>query len=157
MRVDLLTILILISIDVAAQNIGDISFDAKTDDPNFTVCNPSRVLQTYELKTKMDETPLAVQREFRAKFVPKDEWKYESGIIRIRFLVNCSGKADRFRLLELDFDIHQKQFSESLRAHVVQVAKSMQWPTRRAWNQTVDYYHYFSIKIVDGQLADVIQ
>jgi hypothetical protein len=140
-----------------AQNVGDIPFDAKKDDPKFQLCNPSWVWQGYQLKTKMDETPLLVTREFKSQFRSKDEWKNESGLIRVRFLVNCNGQADRFRLLGLDFDLREKNFSESLAAHVLSIAKSIQWPARRANQQTVDYYHHFSIRIVEGQLADIIQ
>ena len=140
-----------------AQNVGDIPFDAKKDNPKFKVCNPQWVLQGYQLKTKMDETPLLVSREYKTQFQTKDEWKNESGLIRVRFLVNCQGQADRFRLLELDFDLKEKKFSESLSAHVLNIAQSIQWPSRRANQQTADYYHHFSIRIVDGQLVDIIQ
>ena len=140
-----------------AQNVGDIAFDAKKDNPKFQLCNPSAVWQGYQLKTKMDETPLLVAREFKTQFQTKDEWKGESGFIRIRFLVNCQGQADRFRLLEFDFDLKEKKFSETLSAHILRIAKSIQWPARRANQQTVDYYHHFSIRIHDGQLVDIIQ
>jgi hypothetical protein len=140
-----------------AQNVGDIPFDARKDDSKFQLCNPSRIWQGYQLKTKMDETPLLVAREFKTQFQSKDEWKNESGLIRVRFLVNCQGQADRFRLLALDFDLEEKKFSESLSAHVLNIAKSIQWPARRAYQQTVDYYHHFSIRIIDGQLVDIIQ
>lgn len=140
-----------------AQNVGDIPFDPKTDNPRFQLCNPRWVWQGYQLKTKMDETPLLVAREFKAQFKSKDEWKNESGLIRVRFIVNCQGQSDRFRLLELDFDLKDKKFNESLTAHVLNIARSIQWPARRAQQQTVDYYHHFSIRIVDGQLIDIIQ
>jgi hypothetical protein len=76
--------------------------------------------------------------------------------MRVRFVVNCNGKADRFRLLETTFDLREKTFSESLRAHVLEIARSIPWPVRRARQQTVDYYHYFSLRIVDGQVKDII-
>ena len=105
----------------------------------------------------MDETPIVVAREFKTRFQTKDEWKNERGIIRVRFIVNCQGVADRFRLLELDFDLKEKKFNDGLKAHVLMIAKGIQWPARRAQQQTVDYYHYFSIRVIDGQITDVIQ
>lgn len=152
-----LVFLFLASGAAYAQGVGDIPFDAKTDNPKFHLCNPQWVWQGYHLKTKMDETPLLVAREFKSQFQTRDEWKNESGLIRIRFLVNCQGQADRFRLLEMDFDLNGKKFSESLSAHVLNIAKNIQWPARRANQQTVDYYHHFSIRIVEGQLVDIIQ
>ncbi|HZY77985.1 MAG TPA: hypothetical protein VFE50_00585 [Cyclobacteriaceae bacterium] len=140
-----------------AQNVGDISFDPKTDDPNFKLCNPEWVLQTYMLKSIADETPLLVDREIRTKFTPRDEWKTENGIVTVRFVVNCNGQADRFRLTEMTFELEEKKFQESLRTHILEIAKSIQWPARRARQQTADYYHYFNLRIVDGQVKDIIQ
>jgi hypothetical protein len=105
----------------------------------------------------MDETPVSVDWELRSKFTAAPEWKNENGILRIRFVVNCNGKSDRFRVLGLGFDLKEKEFNEGLEAHVVNIAKGIQWPVRRAKQQTVDYYHYFSVRIVNGQLKDVIQ
>lgn len=153
----ILALAVFINIAAHSQNVGDIAFDPTKDNPKFQLCNPQWVWQGYQLKTKMDETPLLVAREFKNQFQTKDEWKSESGLIRVRFLVNCQGQADRFRLLELDFDLKEKKFSESLSAHVLNIAKTIQWPARRANQQTVDYYHHFSIRIVDGQLIDIIQ
>ncbi|MEI9918761.1 MAG: hypothetical protein WDO14_08155 [Bacteroidota bacterium] len=148
---------VLLTYATKAQAVGEIPFDPKRDDPKFQMCNPNWVWQGYQLKTKMDETPLLVAREFKSQFRTKDEWKNESGIIRVRFLVNCNGQSDRFRLLGLDFDLNEKKFSETLSAHVLSIAKNIQWPSRRVQQQTVDYYHHFSIRIVNGQLVDIIQ
>jgi len=155
--VRLVILLIFINVAAVAQNVGDISFDPKTDDPKFQVCNPKQVWQGYQLKSKQDETPIMVAREFRSKFRSNPAWKNESGLIRIRFLVNCSGVADRFRLLELDPDLKEKEFNADLKAHILGIAKSISWPPRRAYNQTVDYYHHVSVRIVNGELSDIVQ
>lgn len=152
-----LVLILFVNVAAYAQNVGDIAFDERTDDPKFQLCNPNWVWQGYQLKTKMDETSQVVAREFKTKFQSQEEWKNESGLIRIRFIVNCSGIADRFRLLELSSDLKEKQFSDGLRAHVLGIAKGIQWPVRRARQQTVDYYHHFSIRITDGQLSDIVQ
>lgn len=157
MRIAVTIFCIVWSVAASAQSVGNIPFDATTDDPKFQLCNSNWVWQGYQLKTMMDETALSVDREFKMKFTPAPEWKDESGIIRIRFIVNCNGKADRFRILGLGFDLKEKQFSDNLNAHVIKIAREIQWPVRRAQQQTVDYYHYFSIRIADGQLKDVIQ
>jgi hypothetical protein len=151
-----LIFLLFINVAASAQNVGDIVFDPRTDDQKFQLCNPGRVFQGYQLKTKMDETSIMVAKELRAKFKTNDAWKNENGIIRVRFVVNCSGVADRFRILGMSFDLKEKQFSEDLAAHVIGIAKSIQWPARRAWQQTVDYYYHFSIHIVDGELNDLV-
>jgi hypothetical protein len=152
-----LILILFLSRSAFAQNVGDISFDPKTDDPKFQVCNPKQIWQGYQLKSDKDETSIMVAREFRSKFKTNATWKNENGLIRVRFMVNCAGVADRFRLLGLDFDLKEKQFSNDLSAHVLGIAKSISWPSRRAYNQTVDYYHHVSVRIVNGELSDVVQ
>jgi len=155
--VKFLTFLIFINVAAVAQNVGDIAFDSRTDDPKFQLCNPNWVLQGYQLKTRMDETSVMVAKEFKTRFHSKEEWKNESGLIRVRFIVNCSGVADRFRLLELGADLKEKQFNKDLAAHVLSIAKGIQWRVRRAHQQTVDYYHHVSVWITNGQLTDLVQ
>lgn len=155
--VRLLILILFIHAAAAAQSVGEIAFDPQTDDPKFQLCNPNWVWQGYQLKTKQDETSIMVANEFRTKFKRNDAWKNENGLIRIRFLVNCNGNADRFRLLELDSDLKPMQFSNDLKAHVLSIAKGISWPSRRARQQTVDYYHFFSIRIVNGEISDIVQ
>jgi hypothetical protein len=150
-------VLLFLSSPAFPQNVGDIVFDARTDDPKFQLCDPNHVFQGFQLKTKMDETSIMVANELRARFKSRDSWKNENGIMRVRFLVNCSGIADRFRVLGLDFDLKEKQFNDELSAHVISISKGIPWPARRARDQTVDYYHYFSIHIVNGELTDIVQ
>jgi hypothetical protein len=40
---------------------------------------------------------------------------------------------------------------------VLSIAKGIQWPVRRAGQQTADYYHHFSVWIINGQLTDIVQ
>lgn len=112
----------------------------------------------------MDETAKAVSKELTSKYTYRDEWKNETGLIRVRFLVNCHGMSDRFRALGLDSDIKEKELSKSLTAHVIQLAKEFAWPVRRsqssnkdAQTQTVDYYHFIVFNIKDGKLIEIVQ
>lgn len=150
-----LTFIIFINVAASAQGVGDIVFDPKTDDPKFTLCNPEQVFQGYQLKSKQDETSLMVAKEFRTKYKYNEVWSRDSGIIRIRFIVNCNGAADRFRLLELDDNLKPAKFSDEFKAHIMTITKGIQWPTRRAWQQTVDYYHYFSVRLSNGEIEIV--
>lgn len=150
-----LVLVILINVAAHAQNVGDIAFDPKTDDPKFQLCNPDKVWQSYHLKSKQDETSIMVRKAFATKYKYNEVWAKDSGLIRIRFIVNCNGVADRFRLLELDKNMKPAQFTNELKVHLMTIAKSIQWPTRRAWQQTVDYYHHISVRIADGKIEIV--
>ncbi len=149
--------LALIHVAASAQSVGDISFDPKKDDPGFRLCNEQWVWQGYELKTKVDETPLMVERELRSAFKTQPQWSDQNAIVRIRFVVNCKGASDRFRTLALDSQLKQTALDPALESHLIDIARKISWPVRRAQSQTVDYYHHFSVRISDGKLTDVIQ
>ena len=161
MRVALSIAVFLFNVAASAQSvssrsgIGDTAFDPRLDDPKFQVCNPDNVWQGYQLKSKQDETSLMVEEEFRTKYKYNAVWSKDAGLIRIRFIVNCKGVADRFRILEADRELKPTQFNKELIAHLLAIAKGIQWPQRRAWEQTVDYYHYISIRVHDGKIEIV--
>lgn len=152
----LLFLAVLINVAAHAQNVGDIVFDPKTDDPKFQLCNPDNIWQSYYLKSVQDETSIMVRKAFATRYTYNEVWANDSGIIRIRFVVNCSGIADRFRLLELDQHLKPGHFTNALKTHLMTITKSIQWPTRRAREQTVDYYHHFSVRI-DGGKIEIVQ
>lgn len=157
MRVILSITVFLINVAALAQSgVGDIAFDPKQDDPKFQLCNPKYIWQGHYLKYKEDETSLMVANAFRTQYQYNEVWSKDSGLIRIRFIVNCNGAADRFRILEVDQDMKPTQFTKELKAHLLAITKSIQWPARRAHQQTVDYYHHISIRIHNGEI-DIVQ
>ena len=164
MRIAIFFLTIWTHVAASAQSVGDIPFDPKTDNPKFTLCKEDWVWQGYHLKTPMDETPKAVAQEFKSKYKYRDEWKNESGLIRVRFLVNCQGQTDRFRALGMDDDLNEKNFNDNLVAHVIQLTREFAWPARRATpagvraqSQTVDYYHFVTFSVKNGKLVEIIQ
>ena len=79
---------------------GDITFDDKIDDKGFYVCNAGEIFQYYSLSlTNNAECKRWAQKQI-LRLKPSSTLD-ASGYLSIRFIVNCEGKADRFRILEV--------------------------------------------------------
>ena len=156
----LLGVLLLTGFNLFARqnelNVGDIAFDAKTDDPKFQFCNPSFVLQGYELKTSSDESNAWISNQLKQKFVHQVLWKDQSGFITIRFAVNCFGLTDRFRVLGVNNELKSTEFPVDLNIHLIKIVKEIKWPVLTYQMKSIDYYQDVTFKVVNGELRDAI-
>jgi len=82
----------------------------------------------------------------------------ESGLIRIRFIVNCHGIAGRYRIIGMDENYKEKQFSSSITDQLVSIVKDeLQWaPFVTSKGQEVDYYMYLIFKIEQGKIIEIL-
>ncbi len=143
----------------ARQNklsVGDIEYDAKTDDPKFKFCNNKFVLQGYELKTRSDETRHWISQQLKQRFLSRQEWNTQTGFITIRFAVNCFGLTDRFRAMGVTSELQFTHFEESLNQYLISLTKEIKWPAEKYKSYDVDYFQDVTFKIVKGELKEVV-
>lgn len=138
--------------------VGDIPFDAKKDDPNFKLCDATRVLQYYNFGKGLQykgEKP-AINEYFKNGFKPNKKIK-DSGLITIRFIVNCKGEPGRFRIQEMSEDYAPEVFSKDLTSQLLSLVKKMDgWVIGTYEGIAYDYYQYLTFKIQDGQLMEIL-
>ncbi len=138
-------------------NIGDISADPKQDDPSFTVCRENYIPQYYSIQSGFEGEKPALEAFFRANFVKNNKHKGEDGYITIRFIVNCQGNTGRFRMQEMDPDLHPKQFPKALSGQLSALVKSLQgWKPGQHNGMALDYYQYLTFKIKDGNIVEIL-
>lgn len=106
--------------------VGDILHDPKIDNENFSLCNgDARVIQYYALgENTYGGEKLEIRETFENYYRP-EEAKKESGLIRIRFIVNCKGETGRFRVLGMDEDYQEKTFDSSVTDQLLKITKSL--------------------------------
>ncbi len=139
--------------------IGDIPFDEKMDDQEFKLCNTeAQVLQYFNMEKGavfIGEKPNLLnffQDNFRVEPTAK-----QSGWIRIRFIVNCEGKAGRHRMLQADEDFKETMFSSSITEQLFNLTKEIEiWPILERYEKGVDYYFYLTFKMKDGQIEEIL-
>lgn len=138
--------------------IGDIAFDKELDDPGFKLCSgDKKAIQYYALPEKpYDGEKPALEKHFFDQY-NADTAPKESGLIRIRFLVNCEGKAGRFRVMGMDWDYQEKAFDTSITDQLLSLTKSISnWKGFSSKSRGLDYYNYLIFKIEAGQLKEIM-
>ncbi len=144
------------------RHIGDIEFDPKTDNPNFKLCYPDYIVQYMNRGLTGDSAidykgeKLSLEKVFEENYNPEIA-KKESGMIRIRFIVNCEGKTDRFRMFQADENYQEKEFDISITDQILFITKSLDgWNIKSYQNQPLDYYQYLIFKINEGEIVKIL-
>lgn len=138
--------------------VDDIVTDSLQDGITFTLCNTDEQIIQYFNNGKGVEYiggKATIDSLFFTKY--KQVETNKSGIIRIRFVVNCSGKTGRFRLLSADLNYEPTDFPDSVTAQLIQITQSMDgWQTKTWKDMKIDYYQNLIFRIEQGKLINVI-
>lgn len=139
--------------------VGDIPFDEAIDDPNFEVCHGEfRLVQYFALGMKTYEgEKIALDRIFKKHYDPTGT-PSQSGLIRIRFIVNCEGKTGRFRIQGMNSAYEPMNFDESITSQLLEITRSLdQWKVfKNDMDRTLEYYQYLIFKIESGNLTEIM-
>jgi len=139
--------------------VGDIEQNDQIDKPEFKVCNgDDKILQYFNV----GEGPVyegeksTILNTFKSKYKPLSD-KEQNGFVRIRFIVNCNGKAGRFRVLQSDYNYQEFNFDERIITQLLDITKGIEnWHIIYEREIAFDYYMYFIFKITDGQLTEIL-
>lgn len=139
--------------------VGDIEKNEQIDELEFKVCNgDDKILQYFNLGKGpvYSEEKSKILNTFKSKYKPIAD-KNQNGLIRIRFIINCEGKAGRFRVLQSDYDYQEKEFNEEIVSQLLSITKQINyWEILYNEENPVDYYMYLIFKITDGQLTEIL-
>lgn len=139
--------------------VGDILLDSLLDDPDFKLCGKdNRLVQYYALDEKTyDGEKWAIQNTFSTHYkVPIMDG--ETGLVRIRFIVNCNGETGRFRLMGMNPDYSKKAFNKTITDQLLKITKSLTgWKSfNRKSGRSIEYYQYLIFKLKDGQITEIL-
>jgi hypothetical protein len=145
------------------RSIGNIEFNPNLDKKDFQLCYPKYDAQYYydAKDANYEGDKIVIEKEFKEKY-KSEKVKKESGLIRIRFIVNCTGETDRFRILGMDEKYQEKVFDKSITDQLFQISKNLKgWKLKNFTSETgkilsYDYYQYLIFKIKDGQITEIL-
>jgi hypothetical protein len=145
------------------RSIGNIEFDSNLDKKDFQLCRPNYDAQYYywTKDANYEGDKILIENEFKEKYI-SDNVNKQSGLIRIRFIVNCKGETDRFRVIGMDENYQEKAFDKSITDQLLQISKSLKgWMPKNFTSKTnevfsYDYYQYLIFKIKDGQITEIL-
>ena len=139
--------------------VGDIEQDGQIDDDDFRICNSeNEVFQYFNLgngPVYSGEKPVVLE-SFQANYKVVSDTS-QNGLIRIRFVVNCQGKAGRFRVIQSDYNYQKKEFPQEIIDQLLNITKGIEdWAILYKEEQAVDYYMYLVFKIEAGQIIEIL-
>lgn len=139
--------------------IDDIPFDASMDIDSFQICKgEARVMQYFNNSRGLEYEggKRMIVEEFDRKYEPSKASK-ESGLIRIRFIVNCKGETGRFRIIGMNGDYEEKDFPEDISQQLLSISRGLKgWKPKTFGNEIMDYYQYLIFKIEDGHILNIL-
>ncbi len=142
--------------------IGDIEFDAQIDTSNFELCNSEKMAVQYYAYTKhTGNKPYANEKHeidqlFRNSY-DSEKVKKQSGLVRIRFMVNCKGEAGRYRILGMNKMYQKIEFDLSITDQLLSITKRIpKWNPFYTETLIRDYYMYLIFKIEQGKLVEIL-
>ena len=160
---NILYILLFLPVLIFSQNskweyIGNITFDEKTDRKDFILCDENHVYQYFNDSKgfQYEGEKLAIEEEFQKKY-NVENIKKENGWVRIRFVVNCNGESDRFRILTANYDYKPIEIDKNITSQLLSITKSLNgWIPKAINGKKIDYYQYLTFKIKDGKIDEIL-
>ena len=140
------------------RQVGDISFDPKLDDPSFRICDSANVYQYYTFFNGLeyDGEKTAIVNHFQRGYNPESH-PGQSGFLTIRFLVNCKGETDRYRIYsQVDELLNPKSFSNALLEQIMKLTRQLDgWKIAKYEGTDWDYYQYITFHFNNGQITTI--
>ena len=141
------------------RHIGDSEYIDELDDPDFELCYGDEEVYQYFNNSEgleYEGEKIAIIEQFKKEY-NTEQVKKESGLIRIRFIVNCKGETDRFRLIGRDSYYEDKVFDSSITTQILSITKSLKgWKSKILDGNSIDYYQYLIFKLKDGQIIEIL-
>ena len=138
--------------------VGDIEFNPALDDPDFLLCHgDSSVVQYFNFGQGLqyEGEKKAIVEEFSNKYKPVAS--DDSGLVRIRFIVNCKGETDRFRMIAMNNEFEEKKFDARITHQLLSITKELSgWKILPGEEDAKDYYQYLIFKIESGKITEIM-
>jgi hypothetical protein len=138
--------------------VEDIATNKVIDNPNFNTCNGENVLQYFNVGEGLDYEggKRAILDKFKNKYEVPKRSKF-SGLIRVRFIINCNGSSGRFRHLSMDYNYKEVEAPKNITDQLVSITKSLDnWNIKKYNDSPIDYYQYLSFKIENGKIVKIL-
>jgi hypothetical protein len=141
------------------NEVGDIQFDSKIDDPTFKKCNPDESFQYYNFSKgfQYKGEKYEILELFKNLFKSDLKLLHETGYITIRFLVNCEGDTGLFRIQQMNNNYKRIFFNKNTVDTIMSFVKSLNnWPIQEYDGKKVDYYQYLTFKLENGIITEIL-
>jgi len=139
--------------------VGDIAFNPKLDKNESHLCYKDEDVYQYfnhDGGLQYSGEKSSILEIFKNSYIPFSD-STANGMVRIRFIVNCRGETDRFRILSADNQYQPKIFNNKITDQLLQISKSLTgWRPIEIKGLPRDYYQYLIFKIQNGDIQNIL-
>ena len=145
------------SLNLPPYIVGHIPYDEAKDNPHFKLCSNGYILENGGRRPAYKGGVKEMWTYFQPTFDQLPQKRGENGYLTVRFLANCKGEKDRFRVLAINSRYKAKAFSEDITALLLEVVKDAPgWQIAHHKGKNYDGYNMVTFKLKDGQVVDLI-
>lgn len=136
------------------HQVGDITFERNHDSNEFKLCNEETIFQYYSIDTDYESGKRAIKQKLQKQF--SNTYLAETGLLTIRFILNCEGLTGRFRAKMIDSSLKDIDISKyNLSPLFLAISELKDWNVGTIRNEPQNSYYQISFKLNEGQLIDV--
>lgn len=137
-------------------DVGAIAFDPTQDDPRFVLCDEHHIAQSYQVNPTYPAGTGALHHRLRTAFAAYPRCRRATGIVTVRFLINCTGEMGRFRVYEVDTAYRPTTLPPEIARYLLRAVRSLgRWQPGTYQHHPYDSYKFLSFRLQAGQLVTI--
>ncbi|SDY96576.1 hypothetical protein SAMN04488069_1234 [Hymenobacter psychrophilus] len=138
------------------SDVGAIAYDSDVDRQKFCLCNADNIAQYYQVTPVYRAGPEAMKAQLRSLIGESRAFGPASGIVTVRFLINCHGAPGRFRVSQVDEHYMPCTFPPALVARIKgAVQQLLYWKPGTARGKAYDSYYFLSFRLKRGTITQI--
>jgi hypothetical protein len=138
------------------SDVGAIPYDPAVDSQRFCLCNASNIAQYYQATPVYRTGPEAMKARLRSLIGDLRAFGPASGIVTVRFLINCHGAPGRFRVSQVNEQYLPCAFPPALVARIKgAVQQLLYWKPGTARGKVYDSYYFLSFRLKQGRITQI--
>jgi hypothetical protein len=123
---------------------------------DFELCDAS-LHPYYYPELKYEGEFYAIKEHFYGRYQSVENGS-NTGIVRIRFQVNCTGETGRYNMETYDNNYRKIDIESEITNQLMQLTQELDgWiPGKNDEGETVNSHKFFAFKITEGKLVDIL-
>lgn len=138
------------------EKVGYISFNEKTDNPDFYLCDEKNIFEYYQVNPSYKEGLKSIQDYFKNHLAALNKLVEIDGYFTMRFIINCKGNTDRFRGSFVDENFKKSKVNSDFESKIISLVKKMgEWNPGYFEGSYFDSYKHIIFKIKNGKIKEI--
>ena len=136
------------------KRVGDLPITSTHEFADFSFCHEDYIYQDYQINTDYAGGKRAIKSELEDIF-PINTLT-ESGLLTIRFIVNCKGETGIYRSKMIDSSLEEVDISNKDLTQIYTAISALdRWKPGSVRGEPADSYYQVSFKLLNGEVIDI--